>query len=277
MSNNIGQNIARLRKEKGIKQEVLANFVGVSAQAVSKWENGGVPDIELLPRIADYFGVSIDSLFDRKMTDYCSLPQAVRKHIGDMEEQERIEGIYRFCWDLEVGASIFIDERDFEEVYDSIRDELQAHSCILYDDGFTTMGIGKQLKYFFVLPEIEDKEKTLFDGIDYLAFFNDISDKDVFNALIFLNKRNFKKAFTEKLLVANLNISAEKAKEVIEVLKKYSFLRTMQLEMDDETREVYSFVPSPFFVAFLIFAKQVIEKPTVYNYMSDNRKKPYLA
>lgn len=277
MSNNIGQNVARLRKEKGIKQEVLANFVGVSAQAVSKWENGGVPDIELLPRIADYFGVSIDSLFDRKMTDYCSLPQAVRKHIGDMEEQERIEGIYRFCWDLEVGASIFIDERDFEEVYDSIRDELQAHSCILYDDGFTTMGIGKQLKYFFVLPEIEDKEKTLFDGIDYLAFFNDISDKDVFNALIFLNKRNFKKAFTEKLLVANLNISAEKAKEVIEVLKKYSFLRTMQLEMDDETREVYSFVPSPFFVAFLIFAKQVIEKPTVYNYMSDNRKKPYLA
>ena len=277
MSNNIGQNVARLRKEKGIKQEVLANFVGVSAQAVSKWENGGVPDIELLPRIADYFGVSIDSLFDRKMTDYCSLPQAVRKHIGDMEEHERIEGIYRFCWDLEVGASIFIDERDFEEVYDSIRDELQAHSCILYDDGFTTMGIGKQLKYFFVLPEIEDKEKTLFDGIDYLAFFNDISDKDVFNALIFLNKRNFKKAFTEKLLVANLNISAEKAKEVIEVLKKYSFLRTMQLEMDDETREVYSFVPSPFFVAFLIFAKQVIEKPTVYNYMSDNRKKPYLA
>ena len=277
MSNNIGQNVARLRKEMGIKQEVLANFVGVSAQAVSKWENGGVPDIELLPRIADFFGVSIDSLFDRKMTDYCSLPQAVRKHIGDMEEHERIEGIYRFSWDLEVGASVFIDERDFEEVYDSIRDEIQAHSCILCDDGFTTMGIGKQLKYFFVLPEIEDKEKTLFDGIDYLAFFNDISDKDVFNALVFLNKRNFKKAFTEKLLVVNLNISAEKAKEVIEVLKKYSFLRTMQLEMDDETREVYSFVPSPFFVAFLIFAKEVIKKPMVYNYMSDNRKKPYLA
>lgn len=128
MSNNIGQNIARLRKEKGIKQEILANFVGVSAQAVSKWENGGVPDIELLPRIADYFGVSIDSLFDRKMTDYCSLPQAARKHISDMEEHKRIEGIYRFCWDLEVGASVFIDERDFEEVYDSIKDEIQAHS-----------------------------------------------------------------------------------------------------------------------------------------------------
>lgn len=44
-----------MRKERGIKQEELANYVGVSAQAVSKWENGGVPDTELLPRIADFF------------------------------------------------------------------------------------------------------------------------------------------------------------------------------------------------------------------------------
>ena len=58
----IGGNIAALRKEKGAKQEELANYVGVSAQAVSKWENGGVPDTFLLPKIADFFSVSIDSL-----------------------------------------------------------------------------------------------------------------------------------------------------------------------------------------------------------------------
>ena len=45
----IGKQIASLRKEKGIKQEELAKYVGVSTQAVSKWENGGGPDIELLP------------------------------------------------------------------------------------------------------------------------------------------------------------------------------------------------------------------------------------
>ena len=51
----IGKNIADLRKKKGVKQDELARFVGVSAQAVSKWENGGVPDTELLPKIADFF------------------------------------------------------------------------------------------------------------------------------------------------------------------------------------------------------------------------------
>ena len=50
----IGKNIAELRKAKGVKQDELARFVGITAQAVSKWENGGVPDTELLPQIADF-------------------------------------------------------------------------------------------------------------------------------------------------------------------------------------------------------------------------------
>ncbi len=59
----IGSNIAALRKEKGITQEELANALGVSAQAVSKWENNSsCPDISLLTVIADYFGVTVDAL-----------------------------------------------------------------------------------------------------------------------------------------------------------------------------------------------------------------------
>lgn len=59
----IGRNISALRKEKGITQEGLASELGVSAQAVSKWENNSsCPDISLLPDIADYFGVTVDSL-----------------------------------------------------------------------------------------------------------------------------------------------------------------------------------------------------------------------
>lgn len=60
---NIGKNISALRKEKGITQEELANELGVSAQAVSKWENNSsCPDVSLLTVIADYFGVSVDAL-----------------------------------------------------------------------------------------------------------------------------------------------------------------------------------------------------------------------
>lgn len=60
---NIGNNIALLRKQKGITQEELANELGVSAQAVSKWENNSsCPDVSLLTSIADYFGITVDAL-----------------------------------------------------------------------------------------------------------------------------------------------------------------------------------------------------------------------
>ena len=63
MNIKISENIANLRKKKGITQEDLANQFNVSNQAVSKWEAGKCfPDIELLPELACYFEVSIDEL-----------------------------------------------------------------------------------------------------------------------------------------------------------------------------------------------------------------------
>jgi len=60
---NIGNKIKALRKAKGITQEQLAGAIGISFQAVSKWENGiALPDITLVPMLANYFGVSTDEL-----------------------------------------------------------------------------------------------------------------------------------------------------------------------------------------------------------------------
>lgn len=53
----------QLRQERDLTQEALADYLGVSFQAVSKWERGeSYPDIEILPEIAGYFGVSVDDL-----------------------------------------------------------------------------------------------------------------------------------------------------------------------------------------------------------------------
>ncbi len=63
MNINFAQNFKKLRKEKGITQERIAEELGVSGQSVSRWELGiCYPDFELLPPIANYFGVTIDTL-----------------------------------------------------------------------------------------------------------------------------------------------------------------------------------------------------------------------
>ena len=59
MKLTLGDKIKELRKRDGRKQEDLANALGVTNQAVSRWEaNGGYPDMEMIPAIANYFGVS---------------------------------------------------------------------------------------------------------------------------------------------------------------------------------------------------------------------------
>ena len=68
MDFNIGAKIKTMRLAASMTQEQLAGRLGVSAQAVSKWESGtNMPDIQILPELSVIFGVSIDSLFD--MTD----------------------------------------------------------------------------------------------------------------------------------------------------------------------------------------------------------------
>ena len=62
---NIGATIRTLRKEKKITQEELAEYLHISSQAVSKWETGASsPDIDMLPKLAIYFGTTLDNLLD---------------------------------------------------------------------------------------------------------------------------------------------------------------------------------------------------------------------
>ncbi len=73
----ISEKILWLRRERGITQDALAAALGVTYQAVSKWENAlACPDVTMLPKIAEYFGISIAELFGEEK------PCAKRKATG---------------------------------------------------------------------------------------------------------------------------------------------------------------------------------------------------
>lgn len=64
MELKLGSILKKLRNEKGVTQEEVADCAGVSFQAVSKWETDTtLPDITLLPKLATFFGVKIDDFF----------------------------------------------------------------------------------------------------------------------------------------------------------------------------------------------------------------------
>ncbi len=85
MQIRIGEKIRTLRKQKNLSQETLATALGVTFQAVSKWEQGTtMPDIAAIPAIASFFGVSTDELFDFNL----------------YETEEKVMAICRASWEI---------------------------------------------------------------------------------------------------------------------------------------------------------------------------------
>lgn len=86
----IGKNIKNLRDERGITQQQLSEVFGVSYQTISKWENNITsPDISILPEIADYFEVSIDSLFTTSKKVYKNKAERLASKYGhDIENSD---------------------------------------------------------------------------------------------------------------------------------------------------------------------------------------------
>ena len=95
----INEQIAFLRKQKGLTQEELANALGVTNQAVSKWESAQCcPDIQLLPDLAKIFDVSIDELIGYKSTeglgDICL---KIKEYFSALPEKKAFENAYRIA------------------------------------------------------------------------------------------------------------------------------------------------------------------------------------
>lgn len=102
---DIGNKIRQLRHKAFLTQEQLAEKLNVSAQAVSKWENGiSMPDITLLPFLSEAFGVSIDEMFD------LTVDQKLRRIESRMLMEEELE------------FDVFCESREF------LMDQLNKHN-----------------------------------------------------------------------------------------------------------------------------------------------------
>lgn len=255
-TSTIGATIARLRHERQIKQEELANFVGVSVQAVSKWENGGMPDTDLLPKIADFFHVSIDTLFARDMIATGSLWNTLFETVHSVPMEERMEKALDICA-LLVHALSTDNPTEEPEEFSLDADTTALLFSVRNGRGISTVHKSRDSSYFLHLPPFADTDTALFQNKNYPALFRDLSDEPFFDAVRFLMTRESRRSFTPKLLTRQLGFSEETAENVLTKLLDYHLLEKEIIEMDDEEMVMYKPSYSTNFTAMLNFAKEL--------------------
>lgn len=280
----MGERIKELRKDAGMTQEELGNKIGVSAQAVSKWECGSVPDTELIPKIADCFGVSVDALFGREYTNF-DVYNLMSKHLiegYDTEDgdNEVVRRALCSCWvafaaSCGVGWKYGGDWEQNETTVGECMNHENKHSKIYTDKLFAFMDRSEEMPFFVYMPEADGRGKKLLENTDYCSFFAALGDPDFFRAVIYLfSHKNTR--FTKGRFIAKLGLSEERADEILAMLQKHNFIVVHELELDESVIDTYAGNWISYFVMMLQCAYYFQNLPSAFCWCLTSRSEPLL-
>lgn len=279
MRDMLGDNIKKLRRERGVTQSELADAVGVSVQAVSKWECGGTPDVALLPAIADYFEVSIDILFGRDATGSSTVDELIQREIEGTPREGRIRRSSELMWDVFKAMSGIpsIYDLDFAEPQN---EKSPQYACtrarFTFDDGMAYCCATADAPSFFVFPEPENGYgSALLDASAYASLFSTLADEDVMKTIMFLLGRRAV-PFSSEHVASYLSIPECRMKKCLAALASLGWLEEEQAELESGLKTLYRPIMNESFVAFLYYAAESLRRTRLWYLSNANRREPIL-
>ena len=272
---SLSANIKRLRLEKDMTQEQLAMKLGVSAQAVSKWETSETyPDGALLVPLANELEVSLDELFGNDSVSMADISGRIAKLIHNTDAKERFNVARDIGWQIERG--LFNCRMEIVKKYDpnEIKNQKNA-SYILDDNGFTIVSNGKE-PFFSVFPEPEEGYgHFLNDKDDLQKIFAALSHTDTMNALIYLYQKNENYVFESAVLQRDCEIANDQINAVIDDLLTLKLIWKQELTINGEKRVLYYSRPSHKLLAVLLMTREIGYKGA-YSLQSHIRNTPFI-
>lgn len=237
----IGQQIKKYRMAKGITQEQLGQLVGVTTQAVSKWERGGTPDAELLPNLAQALGVSIDALFGR---DEQSFALSLFKKLCHMPDEEAFRYAFDICWAMEMGLmhdtvspdkliSTYMDHSSFDKGTPNF-------GRIMHDGGMATARIAPDFHHFFLMAEPKSGLRAqLSDPESLRRVFALFADETLLKIIFYLYTR-LNTPIAASLISQNTGLSIPEVDRRMETLCQNNLV--MRTPIATSEGEIYSYM-----------------------------------
>ncbi len=219
------ETLQSLRKEKKLTQNGLAEQLGVSPQAVSKWENGSYPDADFIPHIADFFEVSIDQLYGRekkKLSMEEEIYESISKEFGwnDKEKQKvYFDRVLEFFWASFNGCFTWKTEYQKKPV----REDTACGSVLITTEGLVFQSNRKICECGFVLKRPPEGFGTLFSEKERLAgLFYFLSDQNNLKILEFMFSLREAEAVKSSVVAAKLGLEKEAVEKSLDILISYS-------------------------------------------------------
>lgn len=259
--NQIGNKIRELRMSHNMTQAELGDVVGVSMQAVSKWERGGAPDIHVLISIARYFGLTMDELLGLVPDSSGQLSDVLFSTLLHSTSQNKMEEAVDYCWSIFKGMSGLSSLQNYGYSSASAADIENSRCRVSNNNGISYFLASNDARVFAIAPEPEDGfGSILSNDTDYVALFRFLSDPEVFRLLLFICTRP-QSLFSKRLAAQSTSISEGKVKKIFLEFEKRGWLVRESADMDLGAITLYRTACKDHFIFFLLFAREMTINP----------------
>ena len=275
MDNNLlGEQIAKYRKAAGLTQEELGRAVGISAQAVSRWECGGAPDITLLPDIAKRLGVSIDTLFGQEKEEQVKVEDAVGRWLRGFPNEERMEQFCRLVWSsikhfLPDGYDL-PDMGYLESCHPEVSDDSLMYSKLRHGGGILLDVHAEDMSFVTLWPEPAcGYAKWLASKSEYRRLFELLAKPGCLELLDGLSSRKIR-YFVPEVVARQCHLPIEQVQALLDDLAELSILQVLELELAEGEVRAYQLINPLAFVPFLYLARALIQPKMNYVLLYDD-------
>ena len=276
----IGQQIKKYRLSKSYTQETLGNMIGVTTQAVSKWERGSTPDAEILPLIADALGVSIDVLYGREDQD---VKLILTKKLSNLPPDEAFRYAFGICWSFIMGLTG--DEEFSKEFIDMLPGQSDAgkeivpdyFAKLIRDDGMALARTSGDFGHFFLMTEPRDKSiLSLMENMEALrSVFALFADRDLLKTVCYLYSMP-NMPVTATLIAKAVGLDMPQVERCMKTICEYRLALPMKIATVDGEIDSYTVRRESCAVPLLCFADEIAKgnPHPVFNMI--DREKPLL-
>lgn len=269
MANLLSDRIAELRKERGLTQEQLGQLVGVSAQAVSKWEKGGAPDVELLPALADRLGVTIDSLFGREGGAPEDIQGAVNRWLLSLPKEKRLDQLCRLVWKASMVSAVqqinnfpLLDGGYMEScITHAGNTDILIRLAVDTMEGLTFGVGGEDMSFMSLWPRPEGGHAAWFAPRDLCRrLFALLARPGCLEMLEWLHDDLKARYYVPEVLAKQLNRPPEEVAQLLEAMAELKLVEKLDLELETGPVNAYIVHENWALIPLMLFTRCLLEE-----------------